>query len=367
MVMRLSRVPALRALDTLEFYLRCDACDYTSGELTGIAAGEFACDILQEAEVAILAGTKSANQSFRAARLPLIRSTGSGADCVATGGPSNFDRPVPAPSSPDPAAMSVVTTFLVISAVAALLATYLGGSPSLMSFVGAPTVTPGGRERAVQSSLRELAEPSIQSKTATTGSATGPKTPTTLLRPKEDPTDAEMVVDPDDKTTRDSKSAKDQSSPFNLLAFHRNVKTTLDADDIQFSREHGTEFPAKSDMAAARPLSTGAANRSVVTEVTVNCSGFIFDESNVRYLSVAELDKLSPEQLRIARHEILARKGRLFKDPRLSVHFEKFPWYRPSVWRVRLNAIEQANVNLIWSIETSYHSERPEIAVRSRN
>jgi hypothetical protein len=176
-----------------------------------------------------------------------------------------------------------------------------------------------------------------------------------------------MVVDPGDKTARDSRSAKDQSSPFNPLVFHRNVNPTLHAEDIQFSNEHGTEFSVMSDMATARPVSTGAASSSVITEVTVNRSGFIFDESDVRYLSVAELDGLSPGQLRIARHEILARKGRLFKDPRLSVHFEKFPWYRPSVWRVRLNAIEQANVNLIWSIETSYHSERPEIAVRSRN
>jgi hypothetical protein len=121
-----------------------------------------------------------------------------------------------------------------------------------------------------------------------------------------------------------------------------------------------------SDMATARPVSTGAASSSVVTAVTVNRSGFIFDESNVRYLSVAELDKLSPV-LRIARHEILARKGRFFKDPRLSVHFGTFSWYRPSVWRVRLNAIEQANVNLIWSIETSYHSEHHETAVRNHN
>ena len=44
-VMRLSRVHALRAFDAIEFYLRCDACDYTSGQLTGISSGEFACDI----------------------------------------------------------------------------------------------------------------------------------------------------------------------------------------------------------------------------------------------------------------------------------------------------------------------------------
>src|ERR1700730_3462024 len=49
-VMRLSRVPALRALDTTDFYFRCDNCDYTSAQLTEIS-GELVCDIHQEADV----------------------------------------------------------------------------------------------------------------------------------------------------------------------------------------------------------------------------------------------------------------------------------------------------------------------------
>jgi hypothetical protein len=106
----------------------------------------------------------------------------------------------------------------------------------------------------------------------------------------------------------------------------------------------------------------------VATGVPVNRAGFILDGSDIRYLSLAELEPLSREELRIARSEILARKGRFFKDPILGAHFKKFSWYHPSAWRVHLNPIEQANVGLIWSIETSlYHSHRPEIEPQTAN
>jgi YARHG domain len=231
-------------------------------------------------------------------------------------------------------------------------------------FLSARTLAPSETQRAILSSLGEAETPSIKSKATTTGSATEPKAPTTLfgrmMPPETNSTDIKMAIDPGDRTTTDGRSARDQSSPFNALALHRNVDPILNAEDTQFSNEQGTEFSEASHMAAARPLSTRAASTSLVTGVPVDRAGFIFDESDVRYLSRAELEKLSPEQLRIARHEILARKGRFFKDPTLSVHFRKFSWYQPSVWRVRLNAIEQANVSLIWSIETSSdHSHGP--------
>jgi hypothetical protein len=43
-LMCLHRVPALKALDTIECFFRCDACDYVSGELLDIAAGSV-CNI----------------------------------------------------------------------------------------------------------------------------------------------------------------------------------------------------------------------------------------------------------------------------------------------------------------------------------
>jgi YARHG domain len=83
----------------------------------------------------------------------------------------------------------------------------------------------------------------------------------------------------------------------------------------------------------------------------VNQAGFLFAESNVRYLTRAELEKLFADQLHIARNEIFARRGRYFNDLRLSAHFANFAWYQPYAWHVRLNLIEQANVGLIRSLE----------------
>ena len=44
-VMRLVPVPALRALDTSEFFFRCDECEYVSLPLNEISSPELVCDI----------------------------------------------------------------------------------------------------------------------------------------------------------------------------------------------------------------------------------------------------------------------------------------------------------------------------------
>ena len=63
------------------------------------------------------------------------------------------------------------------------------------------------------------------------------------------------------------------------------------------------------------------------------------------------LRALTPAQLRLARNEIYARRGRFFRDPALAEYFGRFAWYRPYAWDVPLNAVEQANISLIGSME----------------
>ena len=79
--------------------------------------------------------------------------------------------------------------------------------------------------------------------------------------------------------------------------------------------------------------------------------GFIFGQSHQRPLTSNELRGLSADQLRIARNEIYARRGRFFRDPALAAHFAKFSWYKPHSWDVPLSAVEQANIRLIQSME----------------
>ena len=45
-VMGLYRVPALKALDIIECYLRCDACDHVSDEPLDLT-GDLVCDVSQ--------------------------------------------------------------------------------------------------------------------------------------------------------------------------------------------------------------------------------------------------------------------------------------------------------------------------------
>src|SRR4051794_28521179 len=68
---------------------------------------------------------------------------------------------------------------------------------------------------------------------------------------------------------------------------------------------------------------------------------FIFADSDRVRLTRSMLRDLSPSQLRIARNEIYARRGRFFRDQSLAQHFSRFSWYRPYSWEVPLNAVEK--------------------------
>ncbi|PJG51176.1 hypothetical protein CVM73_32250 [Bradyrhizobium forestalis] len=75
--------------------------------------------------------------------------------------------------------------------------------------------------------------------------------------------------------------------------------------------------------------------------------GFIFPDSDRRLLTLADLRGLSNDELRIARNEIFARRGRYFESADLKARFERFSWYSPNTWNPKLNPIEEANVALL--------------------
>jgi len=81
-------------------------------------------------------------------------------------------------------------------------------------------------------------------------------------------------------------------------------------------------------------------------------SDFIFPDSDSRQLSDGDLRALSKEDMRIARNEIFARRGRFFNAPDLTARFSKFAWYAPRTWEPDLNAVERANVALMEQFET---------------
>src|ERR1700685_3098247 len=94
--------------------------------------------------------------------------------------------------------------------------------------------------------------------------------------------------------------------------------------DIAQSAETDINLFCNREVFAPRPVRTSA-NLD---------AGFIFSDSDRRRLTVGELRGLSAEQLRIARNEIYARRGRYFKDESLKAYFSQFSWYQPNQWEV---------------------------------
>lgn len=75
--------------------------------------------------------------------------------------------------------------------------------------------------------------------------------------------------------------------------------------------------------------------------------------SSDRIISERDLIGMDEATLRLARNEIFARHGYVFKSDELSAYFSQFEWYTPRTRDVQLSDIEQSNVALIKSYEES--------------
>lgn len=87
---------------------------------------------------------------------------------------------------------------------------------------------------------------------------------------------------------------------------------------------------------------------------------YLLAQSDTRIYSSAELEKLSTDELWLARNEIYARHGRGFSDSTLQTYFDEKTWYRQTYTPEefdelpnQLNATEQANADAIYAIEES--------------
>ncbi len=79
---------------------------------------------------------------------------------------------------------------------------------------------------------------------------------------------------------------------------------------------------------------------------------YIIDDSDSKYLKEKDLKGLSKSELRLARNEIFARHGCIFKDKSLNKFFKKKAWYTPEIKiskfsEKELNKYEKANIQLI--------------------
>ncbi len=113
-----------------------------------------------------------------------------------------------------------------------------------------------------------------------------------------------------------------------------------------------------SQVATAGPTISAPLPMSPTSSPERSQSDFIFSDSDRRLLTPDELRRLSSEDLRIARNEIFARKGRYFDSPDLKARFSKFSWYSPSTWNPQLNPTETANVATMERIDSTGGQQR---------
>ena len=83
----------------------------------------------------------------------------------------------------------------------------------------------------------------------------------------------------------------------------------------------------------------------------INMDNF-YDTASTRKIYPAELNNLSAEQMNLARNEIYARHGYIFKKKELRDYFSQFAWYNPRYTDVQkmLSKVEVYNVELLYNL-----------------
>ena len=102
-------------------------------------------------------------------------------------------------------------------------------------------------------------------------------------------------------------------------------------------------------------IGTDIPNSDMEYEETVTPE-YILPFSSDILLTEEDIAFLSEDELRIARNEIYARHGRIFKDEDMQAYFDAQPWYfgyiQPEDFsESMLSDIERANVELIQTYE----------------
>ncbi len=92
-------------------------------------------------------------------------------------------------------------------------------------------------------------------------------------------------------------------------------------------------------------------------DASVSDGDYILPGINSRYYTENELSGLDAHTLSLARNELYARHGYIFKKPELKEYFGDKSWYTPQVTEVpdsAFNQYEKANLELIQNLEARY-------------
>lgn len=107
---------------------------------------------------------------------------------------------------------------------------------------------------------------------------------------------------------------------------------TLQQDDSHISRNLNLDYV--DEIVAVRQEYTYVPKiymEVVVSGAQMFVNDFIIYDSNTRYVTSADLDRLTAEQLSLARNEIYARRGRRFNRQDLQAYFDSKSWYTGTI------------------------------------
>lgn len=143
---------------------------------------------------------------------------------------------------------------------------------------------------------------------------------------------------------------------YGIIAYKKSEKDKEVEAKIEAINNSSSETNNISETSETTPPTPTRANETDSTDDT-----YIIPDSNTRYLTTAELEYYTLDELGYVRNEIYARHGYRFKTEEYKIYFEKKSWYTPNysfdpddMWSF-LTELEKDNVELIKN-EEQYRS-----------
>lgn len=134
-----------------------------------------------------------------------------------------------------------------------------------------------------------------------------------------------------------------------------------DAEDTTRVKVHGSKSKVEVALDTGEPqdktdTAQASGNVNTVSGYQINpnvyTDGYILPHSSYSYLQASDLYGLSSAELRVARNEIFARHGYIFKTAKLQNYFNSMDWYSPNPgYDGSLSSLEKSNVDLIKAYE----------------
>ncbi|MPQ44697.1 YARHG domain-containing protein [Clostridium tarantellae] len=164
-----------------------------------------------------------------------------------------------------------------------------------------------------------------------------------------------------EKTMEIIKDAENYGYNKSDFFYYDETKTKLDEIEAkkiaELDKKKAEEEKKKSEELDKERKANSSKNTPSVSYNIITTNGYIIPDSDIRYLNKSDLAGMSKATLALARNEIWARYGYIFKEEPFKSYFPRQSWYYPNAYVnasiEQLTDIEQYNVKLIKSIEDS--------------